>query len=150
VFQVGSTLTTASASAVEVINFGSNGGSGDGLFWQVGSSATLGTTTSFEGNILALADITLNTSATMLNGRALALTGAVTMDTNVLSNVCPIGGPGNGGPGYSGGLGFDVSGDIVPAATVPEPSVALLGGCALVGLLARRFRTKPARISWST
>ena len=104
-----------------VINFGSNGGSDDGVFWQVGSSATLGTSTSFEGNILALASITLNTTATILNGRALAQTGAVTMDTNVISNVCPIGGPGNGGPGYSGGLEFDTNGNVVPVA--PTSSV---------------------------
>ncbi len=116
VFQIGSTLTTASNSSVVVINFGSNGGADDGLFWQVGSSATLGTGTSFEGNILALASVTLNTTATILNGRALAQTAAVTMDTNVISNVCPIGGPGNGGPGYSGGLEFDEDGNIVPVA----------------------------------
>ena len=71
VFQIGSTLTTASSSSVQVINLGSNGGSDDGVFWQVGSSATLGTGTAFEGNILALASITLNTTATILNGRAL-------------------------------------------------------------------------------
>jgi len=116
VFQIGSTLTTASASSVQVINFGSNGGADDGVFWQVGSSATLGTSTAFEGNILALASITLDTTATILNGRALAQTGAVTMDTNTISNVCPVGGPGNGGPGYSGGLEFDEDGNIVPVA----------------------------------
>ncbi|MDI6741175.1 MAG: ice-binding family protein [Smithella sp.] len=110
VFQIGSTLTTASASSVQVINFGSNGGFDDGLFWQVGSSATLGTSTAFEGNILALASITLNTTATIENGRALAQTGAVTMDTNTISNVCPIDGPGNGGPGYTGGLEYDRAG----------------------------------------
>jgi hypothetical protein len=38
----------------------------------------------------------------------------VTMDTNTISNICPIGGPGNGGPGYSGGLVFDTSDHIVP------------------------------------
>jgi hypothetical protein len=114
VFQIGSSLTTASSSSVVVINFGSNGGADDGVFWQVGSSATLGTATAFEGNILALASVTLQTTATILNGRALAQTGAVSLDTNVLSNVCPIGGPGNGGPGYSGGLEFDDNGDIVP------------------------------------
>jgi Ice-binding-like len=47
VFQIGSTLTTASSSVIQVIN----GGPGDGLFWQVGSSATLGTSTTFEGNM---------------------------------------------------------------------------------------------------
>ena len=103
-----------------MINFGSNGGSDDGVFWQVGSSATLGTGTSFEGNILALASITLDTAATILNGRALAQTGAVTMDTNTISNVCPIGGPGNGGPGYSGGLEFNSGGNIVPIPATRE------------------------------
>ena len=60
VFQIGSTLTTASGSRVQFIN----GGQACGAFWQVGSSATLGTTTSFAGNVLALASITLNTGAT--------------------------------------------------------------------------------------
>jgi Ice-binding-like len=80
IFQIGSTLTTASNSSVNIIN----GGSACNLFWQVGSSATLGTTTSFIGNILALTSITLNTGAGM-SGRALAQTGAVTMDSNIVS-----------------------------------------------------------------
>jgi hypothetical protein len=126
VFQIGSTLTTASASAVNLINLGTNDGKDDGLFWQVGSSATLGTTTAFEGNILALASITLNTGATILNGRALALNGAVTLDTNTISIVCP-----NGGPGYSG-------------APVPIPPTMLLLGSGLAGLGAFRKRFKKA------
>ena len=136
VFQIGSALTTASNSSVQMINFGLNGGSGNGLFWQVGSSATLGTSTAFEGNILALASITMNTTATILNGRALAQTAAVTMDTNTINNVCPIGGPGNGGPGYTGGLEYNSAGDIVPmsASQVPEPATMLLLGLGLVGL----------------
>ena len=81
VFQIGSTLTTASASSVVF----TNGGEGDSVFWQVGSSATLGTTTDFAGNILALTSITLDTGATINCGRALASNGAVTMDTNVVS-----------------------------------------------------------------
>lgn len=80
IFQIGSTLTTASGSAITMIN----GGSLCNVFWQVGSSATLGTTTSFIGNILALTSITLNTGATM-TGRALARNGAVTLDTNTTS-----------------------------------------------------------------
>jgi Ice-binding-like/Stigma-specific protein, Stig1 len=80
VFQMGSTLTTASNSSVIIVN----GGQDCDVFWQVGSSATLGTTTVFKGNIVALASITLNTGATV-SGRALALNGAVTMDDNVVS-----------------------------------------------------------------
>jgi uncharacterized repeat protein (TIGR01451 family) len=81
VFQVGSTLTTASSSSVLLMN----GGSACNVYWQVGSSATLGTATSFVGNILALASITLTTGANV-SGRVLARTGAVTLDTN---NVAP-------------------------------------------------------------
>ncbi len=76
-FQIGSTLTTASGSDVDVIN----GGKDANVFWQVGSSATLGTTTEFAGNILALTSITLNTGASIQCGSALARNGAVTMDT---------------------------------------------------------------------
>jgi hypothetical protein len=81
VFKIGSTLTTASSSSVVF----TNSGQGDSVFWQVGSSATLGTTTSFAGNILALTSITLNTGANIGCGRALARNGAVTMDTNNVS-----------------------------------------------------------------
>jgi hypothetical protein len=88
VFQIGSTLTTASGSAVNVI-----GGLYGGIFWQVGSSAALGTTTAFAGNILAYASITLTTGSTIQCGRALAQNGAVTLDTNQIgvcsgSNAC--------------------------------------------------------------
>ena len=89
VFQIGSTLTTASAASVNMINVGSHGGTDNGLFWQVGSSATLGSTTAFEGNLLAADSITLNTGATIDNGRALAETGAVTMDSNTISQFSP-------------------------------------------------------------
>ena len=80
VFQIGSTLTTASASSVLVINPGMN----DEVFWQVGSSATLGTTTDFYGSIIADQSVTLTTGATIDCGRAIALNAAVTMDTNTV------------------------------------------------------------------
>ena len=80
VFQIGSTITTATNSSVAMIN----GGRACNVFWQVGSSATLGTGTVFAGNILAYASITLTTGVA-LSGRALARTGAVTMDTNAIT-----------------------------------------------------------------
>jgi subtilisin family serine protease len=79
VFQAASTLITASASQVKLVN----GASPCNVYWQVGSSATLGTTTSFAGTILALTSITLNTGATV-DGRMLARNGAVTMDSNTI------------------------------------------------------------------
>ena len=85
VFQTGSTLITASNSSVVMIN----GADPCDLYWQVGSSATLGTDTSFQGNILALTSITLNTRATLLEGRALARNGAVTLDTNTITRCIP-------------------------------------------------------------
>ena len=89
VFQIGSTLTTGSASSVEVIN----GGDDCNVYWQVGSSATLGTATEFEGNILALTSITMTTGSSILDGRALALNGAVTLDSNAI-NACIVPEPG--------------------------------------------------------
>ncbi|HLZ71439.1 MAG TPA: ice-binding family protein [Dehalococcoidia bacterium] len=82
VFKIGSTLTTASNSSVAVIN--ASAPQGCNVFWQVGSSATLGTGTTFVGNILALTSIALVTG-TNVSGRALARNGAVTMDTNHVS-----------------------------------------------------------------
>jgi len=80
VFKTGSTLTTASNSSVLPLN----GAQACNVFWQIGSSATLGTGTSFIGNILALTSITLTTDAN-ISGRALARNGAVTMDSNTVT-----------------------------------------------------------------
>ncbi len=80
IFKTNSTLITASNSSVSLIN----GANPCNVFWQVGSSATLGTGTRFVGTILALQSITLNTGAT-LQGRALARNGAVTLDTNTIT-----------------------------------------------------------------
>jgi LruC domain-containing protein len=77
IFKMGSTITTASYSKVVM----KSGGNGPNVFWQVGSSATIGTYTTFVGNTVALASITMTTGATT-TGRLLALNGAVTMDTN--------------------------------------------------------------------
>jgi uncharacterized protein YhjY with autotransporter beta-barrel domain len=81
VFQIGSTLTTASNSAVLLIN----GANGANVYWAVGSSATLGTNSVFAGNIVALTSITLNTGASITCGRALARNGAVTLDSNTIT-----------------------------------------------------------------
>jgi hypothetical protein len=93
VFQIGSTLTTASAASVVVINGGPNYDKAN-IFWQVGSSATLGSGTSFSGHILASASITVVNGSSM-TGNALALNGAVTTDSNTNSTppaILPPGG----------------------------------------------------------
>lgn len=112
VFNIGSTLTTASNS---IIRF-SDGLNDPNVFFRVGSSATLGTGTQFQGNILAATSITLNTGATIQCGRALAQNGAVTLDTNNVSNACTT----------------------VPTPAVPTP--ALLPG--LLGLGLGRWRRR--------
>jgi hypothetical protein len=88
IFQVDSTLITASDSSVEFIN----GSAACNVYWQVGSSATLGTNTSFVGTVMAQASVTMTTGAT-LEGRALARTAAVTLDTNVISEPLCAGPP---------------------------------------------------------
>ena len=80
IFQSDSTLITGAGSQINLIN----SAQACNVFWQVGSSATLGTDSSFVGNIMALTSITANTNAT-LEGRALARNGAVTLDSNLIS-----------------------------------------------------------------
>lgn len=139
VFQMPGALITSSGSVVSLIN----AGTGAGVFWNVASSASLGTTTSFQGNILALTSITMDTGATIGCGRALANTGAVTMDTNTIGTDCS----GNGFVGS--GLVFDTGGNVVDTTTnrivasaVPEPGTFLLLGFGLAGFMAfgKRFK----------
>lgn len=111
VFQIGSALTTATNSAVIEINPGAGGSANNNIFWQVGSSVTLGTGTSFLGNIVALSSVALDTGANISCGAAFARNGAVTLQSNTIS-----------------------------ACAVPEPaSLGLLGASfASLGCLRRR------------
>jgi hypothetical protein len=89
IFQIGSTLTTATDSVVVL----KDGAQACAVYWQIGSSATLGTGTQFRGNLMALASITVVTSADVV-GRALARNGAVTLDTNDITaptGTCTVG-----------------------------------------------------------
>jgi Ice-binding-like/PEP-CTERM motif len=112
VFQIGSTLTTATSSSVVFANSLTD----KNVFWQVGSSATLGTTTVFTGNILALTSITMNNGASIGCGSALAINGAVTLNNNVIGGGC------------GGG------------STVPEPGTLSLMGTGLAILAGAAFR----------
>jgi hypothetical protein len=89
IFQTNSTLITGSGSRVTLIN----GAQECNVFWQVGSSATLGTGSVFVGNILALTSISVTTGVTV-HGRALARNGAVTLDTDTFTRPTCAGGTG--------------------------------------------------------
>jgi hypothetical protein len=110
IFKAGSSLTTASASSVNMIN----GAQACNVFWKVGSSATLGTTSTMVGSVMALTSISLNNAVTV-NGRILARNGAVTLINDTISRVpCAagtVGGPGGPPiPGSPGGSGSNGSG----------------------------------------
>ena len=123
VFQIGYTLTTASGSAVNVI-----GGENNRVFWEVGSSATLGTGTTFAGSILALASVTMNTGASIPCGRAVSLMDAVTLNSNTISTC-------------SAGVGVPNPGAV---GDVPEPGTVWLfcGGLLALTLYAWQSRKR--------
>jgi len=144
IFQIGSTLVTASGARVVLIG----GAQPCDIFWQVGSSATIATSTTFIGNIMALTSIAMQTGAT-LNGRALARNGAVTLDTNRIIQPSGCGYP---VPGYVA----PPTGNVLPA-TLGVPSeliaevpwlllIAIGSGIAalVLGVSSRRRRRRNA------
>jgi hypothetical protein len=127
VFKIDSTLTTASNAVVRL----TNGAQACSVFWQVGSSATLGTATSFQGNLMSLKSITMTSGASIVSGRALARNAALTLDDNRISE--PVGActatsvnvPGTG----AGGTAMPLLGLVIAA-----------GGAATVAIGVRRMR----------
>ncbi len=93
IFQIGSSLTTGSATTVLL----TNGAQPCNVFWQVGASVTLGTNSRFAGTVMALTSITAQTGAT-LDGRLLARNGAVNLDTNTITTSACAAGTTGGGP----------------------------------------------------
>jgi len=94
VFQIGSTLTTASNSSVLLASSALAGN----VFWQVGSSSTLGTVSAFVGNLIAFTSDTVTTGVSVM-GRVFALGGAVTLDTNNITAAASAAGGGGDGDG---------------------------------------------------
>jgi ice-binding like protein len=138
IFQAGSTLTTAPDSTVKLIR----GAQACNVFWQVGSSATLGTDTTFVGSILALTSATVQTRATVA-GRVLARNGQVSLDTNTItrptcnSATTPTPTSPDGSTGGTGGTGTG-TGQVPRTGTeVPPGSSTNLGGSVPGAPLAR-------------
>jgi hypothetical protein len=125
IFQAGSTLVTASASNVALIN----GAQAANVFWQVGSSATLGTGSSFSGTILASTAITVTTGVSV-QGRVLAGTAAVTLDSDTIN--APLAAPSSGVPQAP------LFGHLSWAIT----ALAFLGGAAVLVARSRRMRAR--------
>jgi Ice-binding-like/PEP-CTERM motif len=124
------------------------------VYWNVGSSATLDTTTSFQGNILALTSISMNTGASIGCGSALASTGGVSMQTNTIGSGCggASGGDLSGGITVPAGGGTPVKvgggslGGGSPIGNVPEPETygLTLAGLVFLGLIRRRRKAAAA------
>jgi hypothetical protein len=157
VFQIGSQLTTESASSVLLVN----GASPCNVYWQVGSSADLGTTTSFQGTLMALTSISLKSKATVV-GRMLARNGQVSLIENTLTRpLCATGpttppsgetsgGPGTESPSPPGTIGsasapssgFQVAPDRAAPASRPSRN-----GSAIVRPVPRETCTEGFRVT---
>jgi hypothetical protein len=159
IFQAGSTLTTASASDVSLIN----GARACNVYWQIGSSATLGTASTFVGNILAYTSISLNNDVTV-SGRALARNGAVTMiDDTITPTACAANtdtttgtsgtGTGTGtGTGKGTGKGTTKPAHTPGATKVRNGTAALAATSHPIAAMIARYGTsrcigKPVRVA---
>ena len=127
VFQAGSTLTTASGSQVAL----TNGAQACNVFWQIGSSATLGTNSSFRGTIIAQQSITVTTGTTV-EGRVLARDGAVTLDTNTITKPSCVTAP------------------ATTAATTTAPATTTAATTTTTTTTVKKPAKKPAKVKAAT
>lgn len=142
IFQAGTSMTTASASSVRMIN----GAQARNVFWKVGSSATLGTTSTMVGNVMALSSITL-TNAVTVQGRILARNGAVTLISDTITRIpCAagtVGGPGGPpipGSGGGGNTGTSAGTGTAILATTPRSVGRLVGEFGTARCIDRSFK----------
>jgi Ice-binding-like/PEP-CTERM motif len=151
VFLMPARLITAPGAIVDVSSLGS----GAAVYWRVGSSATLDTTTTFAGNILAAASVGMNNGVTLGCGRALARDAAVTLINDTIGGDCSgalssslelSGGSTGGGVTVNGGVvtvSLGRSGSV--GAQIPEPGTFMLLGAGIACLVARRPRSARGR-----
>ncbi|HVB05237.1 MAG TPA: ice-binding family protein [Acidimicrobiales bacterium] len=138
VFQAGSTLTTASASQVVLIN----GAQSCNVFWQIGSSATLGTSSKFVGTVLALQSITVTTSVTV-DGRVLARNGAVTLDSDTITaSRCAAATATTVTTTPSGATAGSVTATTAPGTTATTTATAAAAAKATVAKAAKTARKR--------
>jgi type VI secretion system secreted protein VgrG len=138
VFRSATTIITGSGSSVKIIR----GDATNHVYWKAGSAATIGTTTSFVGSIIAYDQVAMQTGATDGCGNVISLTAAVTLDHNTISTGCAIDTTifdtsGSPSPTY-GTVTPTVTGPTTTAA-VPEPGTLLLLG-SIIGVLAGQRR----------
>lgn len=119
IFQIASTLVTATDSSVTLIN----GAQSCNVFWQVGSSATLGTRTALKGNVMALTAISLN-DGVVVDGRVLARNAAVTLINDTVTRATCLAGTGAGAAGVPASPGADTTGPTVLLTGVPTGTPA--------------------------
>jgi Ice-binding-like len=152
VFKIGSQLTTESASSVLLVN----GASPCNVYWQVGSSADLGTTTAFQGNLMALTSISLKNGATVV-GRMLARNGQVSLINNVLTRPsCATGstappsdgtaGSGTPGPAAAPSSGSAVTPDRTARGRQSGPRRPSRNGTAIARPVPRDTCTEGFRV----
>lgn len=150
IFKAASTLITASSSNVNLIN----GASHCNIFWQVGSSATLGTSSTLRGTVMALTSITLTTNATLV-GRALARNGAVTLDTNTVDASSCLTAPPSPSDGTTTSPVTPVRGQTPASPQLPltgrqlptGPGIAMALGLILIGFAYNWLGSSSSRLA---
>jgi Ice-binding-like len=143
IFQVKEALTTSSNTSVSLVNEAK----ACNVFWQIGSSATLGTGTHFVGTIMAKASITANSAAT-IEGRLLAETGAVTLENNTITTsscASPSGGSPSGGAETTTGGGTASGAGTTTTTTATGAVASLASATKFIPIASKSTPRKPAK-----
>ena len=140
VFRSATTIITGSGSSVKIIN----GDSTDHVYWRAGSAATIGTTTSFVGSIIAYDQVAMQTGATDGCGNVISLTAAVTLDNNTIATGCSIDTT-TGTTLATVAPVITFTGPPTVLVVTPEPGTWLLLGSCIAVLAAQRRWARATR-----